>query len=205
MISTQARGVWQELDAKLRPYIARRVPVEIDPSDILQDIFIRLHHGQDSLRDEDSFGGWVYRIAQHAIADHLRKYRREPTAVVELSHEASELADENDLAPELAQCVAVFVARLPSPYREAVTLTELNGLTHKRAAEILSVPLSTMKSRVARGRQRIRSMFDECCVMSVDSRGRVTQCDARALSEVPSDCRDMAIEWSARQQSPVRS
>ncbi len=204
MIPTQSRGVWQELDAKLRPYIARRVPVGIDPNDVLQDIFVRLHRAQDSLRDEDSFGGWVYRIARHAIADHFRQHKLVQFDAAEPSVEGANLetsSDVDDLTPELAQCVAIFVARLPSPYREAITLTELNGLTHKCAAEMLNVPLSTLKSRVARGREKIRNMFDECCVLSVDSRGRVTQCDARSPCEVPADCRSMAIEWAAKQRT----
>lgn len=196
MISTKARGLWQELDTKLRPYIARRVPAGIEPNDVLQDIFVRLYRAQDSLRDEDSFGGWVYRIARNAIADHLRDYRRTPVLVSETPDYETNAAGEDDLGPALAPCIAIFVARLPSPFREAITLTELNGLTHKAAAEMLNVPLSTLKARVARGRQKIRSMFDECCVVAVDSRGRVTQCDARDPSEVPADCRSMALEWA---------
>jgi RNA polymerase sigma-70 factor (ECF subfamily) len=215
MISTQARGIWQELETKLRPYIARRVPHDIDPNDVLQDVFVRLHRGQDSLRDEDSFGGWVYRIARHSIADHLRKHDRSPPLSAQQEAQGAQGAQEatasdavhthpaedEDLTPELAQCVAIFVARLPSPYREAVLLTELNGLTHKAAAEVLSVPISTLKSRVARGRRRIRDMFDECCIIAVDSRGRVIRCDARELEQIPADCRDMAQQWSEKQRS----
>jgi RNA polymerase sigma-70 factor (ECF subfamily) len=57
------------------------VPAGIDPNDVLQDVFIRLHHGQDSLRDEDSFGGWVYRIAQRAIIDQLRIHAKKSATV----------------------------------------------------------------------------------------------------------------------------
>jgi RNA polymerase sigma-70 factor (ECF subfamily) len=90
------------------------------------------------------------------------------------------------------------VARLPSPYREAVTLTELEGLTQKDAAEMLGVSVSGMKSRVQRGRERIRRMFEECCEMSVDCRGHVTGCTPRHLDEVPADCREAAVWWAER-------
>jgi RNA polymerase sigma-70 factor (ECF subfamily) len=100
--------------------------------------------------------------------------------------------------------VTVFVARLPSPYREAITLTELQGATQKSAAEMLNVPLTTLKSRVTRGRERIRQMFEECCIVSVDSRGRVIQCEARDLSEVPRDCHGIAREWTEKQKSALR-
>jgi hypothetical protein len=48
-----------------------------------------------------------------------------------------------------AACVSLFVAQLPSPYREAVTLVELEGLTAREAAEMVGVSISGMKSRVA--------------------------------------------------------
>lgn len=101
---------------------------------------------------------------------------------------------------ELTECVAFFVARLPSPYREAITLTELQGMSQREAAEMLGVSLSGVKSRVQRGRQRIRRMFEECCEMSLDARGRVTDCAPRDLREVPADCRGAAVAWATRKR-----
>jgi RNA polymerase sigma-70 factor (ECF subfamily) len=97
------------------------------------------------------------------------------------------------------------VARLASPYREAITLTELRGLTQKDAAEMLGVSLSGMKSRVQRGREKIREMFDECCAISVDCRGRVVECESRALDDIPEDCRNAATSWAARHSALSRS
>jgi RNA polymerase sigma-70 factor (ECF subfamily) len=65
------------------------------------------------------------------------------------------------------------VARLPSPYREAVTLVELEGLTVREAAEMAGVSVSGMKSRVQRGRAQLRQLFDECCEIALDARGKV--------------------------------
>jgi RNA polymerase sigma-70 factor (ECF subfamily) len=97
--------------------------------------------------------------------------------------------------------VALFVARLPSPYREAITLTELEGLTQKAAAEMLGISLPGMKSRVQRGREKIRSMFDECCSVSVDCRGRVVECEPRQVGGVPPGCGEAAIAGMACRSS----
>jgi len=199
MIASDARGAWQDLEARLRPYVARRVAPG-DAEDVLQEIFIRIHRGMSALRDGESFGGWVYRIAQSCIADAARARARSPLSLVEEPPDvAISLDAESDgLQSELGACVAFFVARLPAPYREAVTLTELEGLTHKDAAEMLGVTLSAMKSRTLRGREKIRDMFEECCRISVDCRGRVTACEPRALESIPPDCRDAAAAWAAR-------
>jgi len=203
MIPAEARGAWREIEARLRPYVARRVASASDVDDILQEIFARVHRGLAELRDGERFGGWVYRIAEHVIIDSARARARNPVVPsTQLPDRAdAEPGDDADaLQSDLGECVALFVARLPSPYREAITLTELEGLTQKDAAEMLGISLSGMKSRVQRGRERIRDMFDECCRISVDCRGRVVECEPRALEEIPADCREAAIDWDRRRR-----
>ena len=68
----------------------------------------------------------------------------------------------------------MFVAQLESPYREAVTLVELEGLTAREAAEMVGISISGMKSRVQRGREQLRTLFDACCEIALDVRGKVT-------------------------------
>lgn len=197
MIAQADVGAWPELEARLRPYLARRVAPSCDVDDVLQEVFVRIHRGLGELRDGQSFGGWAYRIAARAVVDHLRTRARHPLAGEE-PVEAPQPEEGEDLAAELTGCIALFVARLPSPYREAITLTELEGMTQKEAADVLGISLPAIKSRVLRGRTRIRAMFEECCVVSVDARGRVVGCDARPLDQVPEDCRAAAAAWSVR-------
>lgn len=203
MIPADARGAWGEIEARLRPYIARRVPSAADVDDVLQETFVRMHRGLAALVDDERFGSWVYRVAASAVADHLRARMRHPIPVEPPGDAASEefaTEPDEDLESELAECVALFVARLPSPYREAITLTELEGLTQKEAAEMLGVSVSGMKSRVQRGRERIRRMFEQCCEISVDCRGRVTECVPRNPNDIPQDCRDLAAAWVDRER-----
>jgi RNA polymerase sigma-70 factor (ECF subfamily) len=202
MIGPEARGAWKELEQRLRPYLARRVASRADIDDLLQDIFVRLHQGLGALRDEERFGVWVYRIANSAIIDKARQRARSAPASSsdEVASAVPAEAGDDGLQSDLGECVALFVSRLPSPYREAITLTELEGLTQKQAAEMLGISLSGLKSRVQRGRDKIRNMFEECCQISVDCRGRVIECEPRDLDEVPPDCRDAALSWSTRRQ-----
>ena len=201
MIPSDARGAWNEIEVRLRPYVARRVASAADVDDIVQEIFVRMQRGVAGLRDGERFGGWLYRIAEHVIVDAARARARQPSPRAELPEPAPVDHSDGaagDLQDSLGECVALFVARLSSPYREAVTLTDLEGLTQKDAAEMLGVSLSGMKSRVQRGREKIRDMFDECCKISVDCRGRVVECEPREMTEIPEDCRDAAASWAAR-------
>jgi len=180
VIGPDARGAWKEMAARLRPYVARRVASAADADDVLQEILVRVHRGLAGLRDGERFGGWVYRIAEHVMADLARTRARERIVLVGDVPESAAAGSSDELSElevDLTRCVALFVARLPSPYREAITLTELEGLTQKDAAEVLGISLPGVKSRVRRGREKIRDMFDECCRISVDRRGRVVECE----------------------------
>ena len=199
MIASEARGAWRDIEQRLRPYVARRVASRADVDDVLQEIFVRIHRGLSSLRDGERFGGWVYRVAQSAIADAARARARSVLELVEAPEAAiPEAAESDELESELGACVALFVGRLPAAYRDAITLTELEGLTQKEAADMLGMTLSAMKSRTLRGRARIRDMFEQCCQLSVDCRGKVTACEPRALEDIPADCRDAATAWTNR-------
>ncbi len=171
----EGRVGWRELAEQLRPFVARRLDASADVDDVLQEVFLRLQRGAEGLRDDQRFGPWVYRITRNAIVDHQRARARHPVVDAALADDAPVDSDDGDDAAEqgLASCIAPFVAMLPSPYREALTLTELEGLTQRDAAEMLGISLSGMKSRVQRGRTQLRRALEGCCDIDVDVRGRV--------------------------------
>jgi len=191
MIDASARDAWGDLDAKLRPFVARRVRSPMDVDDVVQDVFLRMQRGVASLRDEERFGPWVYQVARSAIADHHRSALRHPVSDAVAAEEEVPAPDaevEGSAAQDLASYAAVFVAMLPSPYREALTLTELEGLTQREAAAMLGISLSGMKSRVQRGRQQLREALEACCRIALDARGGVVSCEPRPDGMLPA-CR----------------
>jgi RNA polymerase sigma-70 factor (ECF subfamily) len=183
-----ARGAWKELDAKLRPFVARRVRSPADVDDVVQDVFLRIQRGASTLRDSDRFGPWVYRIARTAIVDQQRTAARNPLAERVPPEEGAVTEDDASAEEDLAAYVAVFVAMLPSPYREALTLTELEGMSQKDAAAMLGISVSGMKSRVQRGREQLREALEACCNIALDARGHVVSCEPRPDGQLP-DCR----------------
>src|SRR6059058_5379853 len=75
MASTVAE-VWQQVHDGLRVFIAKRVDNEGEVEDILQEVFLRMHRGIDSLKDHKRVVCWVYQITRHAIVDHYRASER---------------------------------------------------------------------------------------------------------------------------------
>lgn len=172
--------LWQDVATRLRPFVARQVPAA-DVDDVLQDVFVRMQRGLGSLRDEERFTSWLFQVARSSVAEHVRGKARHPLAAdgdVELPAPPTEV-DDREASRSLSACVSMFVARLPSPYREAVKLVELEGLTAREAAELVGISVSGMKSRVQRGRDQLREMFDKCCEIALDARGKVTEFSPR--------------------------
>ena len=167
---------WQDVAERIRPFVARRIaPPEVD--DVLQDVFVRVQRGLASLRDEERFTSWLFQIARNSVADHQRARARHPIPASPFDDDRAALEDDDDreAARALSACVSLFVAQLRSPYREAVTLVELEGLTAREAAEIVGISVSGMKSRVQRGREQLRRLFEQCCEIALDARGKVTE------------------------------
>ncbi|HVV85442.1 MAG TPA: sigma-70 family RNA polymerase sigma factor [Kofleriaceae bacterium] len=207
---------WRDVASRLRPFVARRVqPGDVD--DVLQDVFVRAQRGLGALRDDERMAAWLFQVARSAIAEHGRARARHPlvagdvpaegvderaavgvraseaaTAAAAAADHAGDVDDADDAAHALAGCVADFVARLPSPYREAVTLVELEGLTAREAAALAGVSVSGMKSRVQRGRRQLRALFEDCCRIALDARGHVTDVEPRAAPGAcaAAGCRD---------------
>jgi RNA polymerase sigma-70 factor (ECF subfamily) len=185
--------LWSEFGDRLRAFITRRVGSAADAEDILQEVFLRIHRHAGSLQRRERLVSWLFQITRNAIADYYRApVRRELLAGApqDLERDAEHTLqwvnepDEAsaDAARELATCLGPMVARLPSPYREAVTLIDLEGIPQKEAALRAGLSLSGMKSRVQRGRQALEQLVHDCCHIEVDATGRVMDYQMRGQS-----------------------
>jgi RNA polymerase sigma-70 factor, ECF subfamily len=177
---------WRELRARLHGFVGRRVGNPEDAEDVVQDVFVRMQRNIDALSSADRLYAWAFRIARNAIADYYRSPNRrdfpgEAAAKVMEELAADPIGGEfsNDARAEMARCIAPMVRGLPDNYRRAIELTELEGMTQAAAAERLGLSLPGAKSRVQRGRARLKEMLLRCCEIETDRRGRVIAFETR--------------------------
>jgi RNA polymerase sigma-70 factor (ECF subfamily) len=167
----QTQQIWTEFGDRLRAFVASRVENEADAEDIVQDVFLRIHARLDSLTDERRLTSWVYQITRNAIVDHYRE--RRPTTALPDAIAAETPPD--DVAKELLPCLGPLLQRLPAQDREALILTEVEGLTQRELADRLGLSLSGAKSRVQRARQKLKLAFMGCCRFEFDRLGGVAE------------------------------
>jgi RNA polymerase sigma-70 factor (ECF subfamily) len=188
---------WRDLRARLGAFVGRRVGNPEDAEDVVQDVFVRMQRNIGALSSAERLDAWAFRIARNAIADHYRSPKRRDVGGEAAAKAMDELAAEpiggetsNDARAEMARCVAPMVRGLPDDYRQAVELTELQGMTQAAAAERLGLSVPGAKSRVQRGRARLKEMLLRCCEIETDCRGRVVAFEARGGGEGCSPCGD---------------
>jgi RNA polymerase sigma-70 factor (ECF subfamily) len=181
-----AEAIWRDFHDGLLGFIERRVRSREIAEDILQDVMLRIHRQADGIERAEAVGAWVHAIARNAIADHYRsaQVRREVATGRDIDPELAgeSEAEAADARGELAACVAPLLTRLPPRYREALNLTEVEGLTQAEAARRLEISVSGAKARVQRGRAQLRELLLDCCQVELDRRGGITQYQPRSGS-----------------------
>lgn len=164
--------VWQEYHRRLRAFIMSRVADDATSDDILQNVFIKMHSGLTSLKDETKIRSWLYQITRNAMIDHYRSQK----PVAELSNSLPQpTTDPADKATrELTDCLLPMIQRLPEIYREVMKFSELQGMTQAEVAKMMGISASGAKSRVQRGRVLLKEMLTECCRLEFDHGGRLS-------------------------------
>ena len=158
-MATLISDLWSEHRSRLRGYITKRVREGDSVDDILQDVFLKASESLHSLKSRGSVAAWLYRIAANAIVDHYRS--RKPWE--ELPDDVAAPESERDYVAELATCLQPLIAELPETYRAALVLSEIEGLPQREVANRLNISLSGAKSRVQRGREKLRERLLDCC------------------------------------------
>ena len=169
LVAAAQRGDRDALDRLLRRHydrihaVCRRIAGSTrDADDAAQEAMIRIVRALDRFDGRASFSTWSYRIATNAALDELRKRSRRPKLrVVGDDDRAGPPEPADELAHRRVEGVvdrlaidAALVA-LPEEFRVAVVMRDVGDLDYAEIADALSVPVGTVKSRIARGRRML--------------------------------------------------
>ena len=157
-------------------YVYRMVGDYEAALDLTQEVFIKVYNSLARYRPEYKFSTWIYKIAHNCAVDHLRRNQARGHALaagrVAASDaggdgEARELTiesqrptpeQESERAERRAEIEAVIGA-LPAAYKELVVLRHSHDLSYDEIAEVMGLPLGTVKNRLFRAREVMRQQF----------------------------------------------
>jgi RNA polymerase sigma-70 factor, ECF subfamily len=134
-------------------FIVRMIGDREEAMDLCQDAFMKAYRELDTLKDRDRFSSWLYRIAHNTCFSKLRKDHGKTFVELEPETRASKMAIESRLAVEKA------LQQLPEDQREVVVLKVFQSLKFEEIAAIQDAPVSTVKSRLYMGFEKLRSIL----------------------------------------------
>lgn len=169
MLTSIDNGTWRELRLRLFRFVRSRVHHDHDAEDIVHDALVRGLTKLDDIRDVESLTPWFFQITMNAIRDHYRRQR--PEFATELDENIAAEPTPADLR-DVSECVASMVHLLEEPYRSAIRRSELDGVPMRVIADELNISVSGVKSRVQRGRVKLKELVSSCCQLELDASGR---------------------------------
>ena len=144
--------------------------------DLAQETFIKVLNNLDRYSPEFKFSSWLFKIANNLTIDHLRRRRIDtisiegaPDAVTEESARATSIAvvsqDQSPLeqleSRELGAAIEAAIAALRPEYRACIMLRHVEDRSYEEIAEIVKLPLGTVKTYIHRARHELRSALGE--------------------------------------------
>jgi RNA polymerase sigma-70 factor, ECF subfamily len=143
---------------RLRRFARNLVRNPHDADDVVQIAVERALLHLDQWRSDARLDSWLFKILRNAWIDEVRARARR--AKILMPEEAGEQIGEATMEREIDRWSAeTALARLPEDQRLAVGLVLIEGLSYKDAAEVLDVPVGTLTSRLARGREALQEML----------------------------------------------
>jgi len=202
-------AIWNNFSDHLFNFILQQVKSKSHASDILQDVFIKIHKNRNQLKEVEKLESWLFRITRNTITDHFRKNQKELKLINEIptmETEAISLEQNKNLqfmadlfaqrleefdgeidydlekAIEFFKTMCSFMEKIDPKYAEAVFWIDWHGMPQKDFAAKVGISLSGAKSRVQRGREHFKSLFHQCCEFEYDKRGQVIDFNRRPSS-----------------------
>ena len=171
-MTTEITNIWTDFHKELKAFIYNKTRNSADTDDILQEVFIKIIRNIDKVNQAENSRYYLYGIVRNAINDYFRNQKN----VVDQSAIEEKITEEEEqsLNTTIAECcIKPFINKLPDNYRDALLITEFQDVSQKELAEKLNISYSGAKSRVQRGKVKLKELLVQCCSYKSDSYGNI--------------------------------
>ncbi|WP_295362975.1 RNA polymerase sigma factor RpoE [uncultured Succinivibrio sp.] len=157
---------------KVAQIISKFVGNSADVNDVAQEAFIKAYKAINNFRGESSFYTWLYRIVVNAAKTYLESNSKRKNHIDVDSEEFQSIDSQGVLtsrespdkiieSQELQQVILSAMSELPEELRQAIMLREVEGMSYEDMADLLQIPIGTVRSRIFRARQFIEEKMSK--------------------------------------------
>ena len=144
---------------RIRAFLVRLCKDYDHADDIAQETFISAHRKLNTFKGDGSFSAWLFKIAYNNFLQHQRSSNRRGEIVVEYQQQFDVLQDKYEEISEAQIDLEKALSRLNTSEAAAITLCHSIGFSHQEVADILKMPLGTIKTNINRGKSKLREML----------------------------------------------
>lgn len=178
--------IYKQFHSDLLGYVKSKVRSREDAEDILQNVFIKISSNVGKLAEDAKLKNWIFTITRNAIIDYYRvNATKKKVAVQDEIDENVFESEDPDPTKGLDQCMNSMIGLLPEEYRDIITDSEIMGVRQKDLADKYGMPYPSMRSRVQRGRERLKQLFNNCCHIETDKHGNILAAQGRTDCDGP--------------------
>ena len=176
--------IWEEYKSSLLGYIQKRVTNNDDSKDILQEVLLKSYQFCSKGKTVLHLKSWLYKITQNTIVDFYKKANKNLPFDIDPVYEEN----EQSLIGEASEYIKALLKLLPDKYAIPLFMYDLEEIDQKTISEKLNLTLPNTKSRIQRGRLKLKERFLECCIVAFDDKGEMISFDIKP------QCRELQAE-----------
>ena len=139
-----------------------------DAQDCAQEAMVRIYRAMGSFKGQSSLATWIYRITMNTCLDELRRRKVRRVTSLDTLVEAGwapvdpgDTPEEYGMRSEKQAALSAAIQSLPADMRAAVVLRDIKGYSYDEIADILDANVGTIKSRISRGREKLREILSK--------------------------------------------
>ena len=171
-------------DKKIYNYCLRMTNNRSDAEDLAQEVFLKAYKNLKNFRKDSKFSTWIYRIAYNTCVDNYRKKRLKLLPLNKIIDEEQQeisipspdpLPEEQVISNEKYSLIKECIAQLKPRYKSAIILRDIHNYSYREIAEILDIPIGTVKSDISRARALLRKAL-KSRLMEYGEEGQIMDC-----------------------------
>jgi len=154
---------------KIKGFAKKMVPAQIDPEEIVQEVFVRVWLKKETLNPDKDFQSYLFSITKHLILDHLKSAVNRKLYFVGEHFQQDLLAEDNlevSISEDAEEKLQKLINEIPERRREIFRLSRFEGLSYKQIAERLNISENTVDSQIRNAQAFLRKEFRKIMVLA---------------------------------------
>lgn len=174
---TDTKIIWNTYSDDVKRFILSKTKDESITDDLLQEVFIKIHTKVSKVENVTKIKSWIFSVANNTVMDYFRASKKNQVTldgdIAKKDIEDSDIQNADFYEHSEQDCLFGIIKSLDKKYRDPLLMADIQGYKQQEIAEVLKLPLPTVKSQIQRARKMIAKGFMDCCGYEINEKGKL--------------------------------